>query len=234
VAEAHLHGQTSSGPRRPTLSTEAAAGAVSQPLRGADARSAQAARHVARRRQAQPNGWWGMVLFLCAETTLFGGLIATYFYLDFGTGRWPPPGVSRPSVLAPLILTAILLSTSVPMALAARSAQAGARRWCALAVALAVVVQCGYVAYQLHLFVGEVHRFPPQGSAYASIYFTLLATHDAHVILGILFNAGLLLWLASAELTNYRLTGVRAVALYWHVVNALAVAVVLTGLSPSL
>jgi heme/copper-type cytochrome/quinol oxidase subunit 3 len=36
------------------------------------------------------------------------------------------------------------------------------------------------------------------------------------------------------RLNNYRLIGLRATALYWHVVNALAVAVVLTQLSPSL
>jgi hypothetical protein len=35
-------------------------------------------------------------------------------------------------------------------------------------------------------------------------------------------------------LTNYWLIGVRGIALYWYVVNAIAVLVVLTQLSPSL
>ncbi len=38
----------------------------------------------------KPSGWWGMALFLCAEATLFGILIATYFYLDFDARSWPP------------------------------------------------------------------------------------------------------------------------------------------------
>jgi heme/copper-type cytochrome/quinol oxidase subunit 3 len=44
-------------------------------------------------------------------------------------------------------------------------------------------------------------------------------------------------WLISrvcGRVTLYRLTGVEAAALYWHFVNALAVAVVLVVVSPSL
>ncbi len=67
--------------------------------------TAAAAGRVSRQRQAQPSGWWGMALFLCSEVTLFGTLIATYFYLDFDAPagrrggsrrlasccRWSPP-----------------------------------------------------------------------------------------------------------------------------------------------
>jgi heme/copper-type cytochrome/quinol oxidase subunit 3 len=101
-------------------------------------------------------------------------------------------------------------------------------------LALALFVQCGYLAYQLHQFVAELHTLHPQSSAYASAYFALLGLHHAHVLLGILFNLGLLFWLAISGLSDYRITGVRAVALYWYVVNALAVAVLLTELAPSL
>ena len=188
----------------------------------------------ARQRLAQPNGWWGMLLFLCAESTLFGGLIATYFYLDFSAPRWPPAGIASPATLAPLVLTGALVATSVPIGLAAREATAGVTRTATWLIAFAMAVQCGYVAYQLHLFVHELHQFPPQRSAYASIYFTLLGLHHAHVVLGILLDAGVLLALLTAGLTNYRLTGVRALALYWYVVNAIAVLVVLTQLWPSL
>ena len=33
-----------------------------------------------------PSGWWGMVLLIATEATLFLLLIATYFYLRFKTG----------------------------------------------------------------------------------------------------------------------------------------------------
>lgn len=189
---------------------------------------------TARRRRAWPNGMWAMVLFVCAEATLFGTLIATYFYLNFNASHWPPLGIERPSVGAPAAAATMLVLTSVPIALAARAALAGARRPAVLLLASAMAVQCGYLAWQIVLFSEDLGRFSPQGSAYGSIYFTMLAAHHAHVLLGILFDLSLLWWLLRDGLTNYRLTGVRATALYWHVVNVLAVLVLLTQLSPSL
>ena len=49
----------------------------------------------------QPNGVWGMALFLCSEATLFGTLIGSYFYLRVRRdGSGPRPGSQRPSVAA--------------------------------------------------------------------------------------------------------------------------------------
>src|SRR5690349_6058212 len=44
--------------------------------------------------------WWGNLLLLAIETTMFALLVATYFYLrvvDFD--QWPPPRVDRSPVL---------------------------------------------------------------------------------------------------------------------------------------
>jgi cytochrome o ubiquinol oxidase subunit 3 len=101
-------------------------------------------------------------------------------------------------------------------------------------IAVAALVQCGYLAYQLHQFVAELHTLHPQSGAYASAYFALLGLHHAHVLLGILLDLGLLFWLGLSGLSDYRVTGVRALALYWHVINVIAIAVLLTEISPSL
>ena len=52
------------------------------------------------------------------------------------------------------------------------------------------------------------------------------------VVLGLLINAWLLVRIAGG-LTPYRVTGVRAAALYWYVVAAVGVFVVATQVSPS-
>ena len=54
------------------------------------------------------------------------------------------------------------------------------------------------------------------------------------MVLGILLDAAVLVFLALRGLTNYWLIGVRGLALYWYVVNVLAVFVVFTQLAPSL
>jgi heme/copper-type cytochrome/quinol oxidase subunit 3 len=188
---------------------------------------------VARARRSLPNGWWGMLLLICAEATLFGTLIASYFYLRLQVTTWPPAGIEPPSVTAPLVLTAVLVATTVPMLLAARATRAGrgaAANWLIVA---ATLVQAGYLAVQIVLFLDDLSTLDPRESSYGSVYFTLLGVHHAHVIVGILLNVGLVIRLLGG-LTNYRLIGVRAVALYWCFVNATAILVVLTQLSPAL
>lgn len=213
-------GEEGLSPASLTRSTEADGGA------GAGA--------VARRRRSAPTGVWGMALFLCSEITIFGTLLATYFYLNFDAPRWPPAGIKPPSVTLPLIATGVLILSGIPIWMASRSARAGARARVVGFVLFALAIQCCYLAGQILLFRHDLNDFRPQDTAYGSIYFTILAAHHAHVLLGILLDAVILAYVALRGLTNYWLVAVRGLAIYWYVVIVLAVLVVLTQLSPSL
>jgi cytochrome c oxidase subunit 3 len=188
---------------------------------------------VVTREEQRPNGWWGMLMLIATEASLFGTLIATYFYLRFQTPDWPPYGIADPKLLRPLAFTAILVLTSVPMWVATQAARAGRRGllWANLLGAQALGAL--YLWLQADLLRTNAASFTPRTDAYGSIYYTLQVAHAAHVFAGLLLNGWLLskIW---RRVTVYRLSGVQAVALYWHFVNALAVAVVLTILSPSL
>jgi heme/copper-type cytochrome/quinol oxidase subunit 3 len=127
----------------------------------------------------------------------------------------------------------VLVATSVPVQLASVFAQRGRAAASVFALLVALVVQSGYLAMQIHLYVDDLHRFTPQGSAYGSIYFTLVGAHHAHVLVGILLEAWLLLRLVAGT-TVYRAVGLHATAFYWHAVNVLAIAVTIVQLSPSL
>lgn len=206
---------------------------MSDVTRSVEATNATTVREVARRQRALPNGWWGMALLIATEATLFGTLIATYFYLRFQVVTWPPAGIEPPKVALPLALTGALAATSVPMFLAARAAKAGRAARAASLIVLASVVQAGYLVIQIVLYLDDLSKFSPKDTAYGSIYFTLLMVHHVHVLVGILLS----LWLVSKlvrGLTAYRLTAVRAVSIYWHFVNVAAIFVVFTQLSPSL
>jgi cytochrome c oxidase subunit 3/cytochrome c oxidase subunit I+III len=188
---------------------------------------------VDRSRRAMPSGWWGVLLFICTEATLFGLLIGSYFYLRFYNAHWPPAGIDKPKVALPLVLTAVLVSTAAPLFLAVRSARRGRARAAWLFVLVAVVVQAAYLGVQIHEFTGDLDKMSPKDSSYASVYFTLLGAHHIHVVVGILLE----LWLVAKLLggmTNYRLVALRAIALYWYFVTALAVPVVFTQIYPSL
>jgi heme/copper-type cytochrome/quinol oxidase subunit 3 len=184
-------------------------------------------------REAKPNGWWGMALFVASEATLFGTLIGSYFYLRFNTLQWPPPEVPEPKVALPLILAGVLVATSLPMHAAVEAGRNGRRARAWWLVALALLVQSGYFAMQVHLFADDLPKVDPQASSYGSIYATLLGAGHAHVFVGLLLDLWLLARLATG-LTSYRLVGLRIVAFYWYFVSFVSVAIVLTEISPSL
>ena len=89
---------------------------------------------------------------------------------------------------------------------------------------VALVVQAGYLAYQLQLFTDDLHKAGPSRDAYESVSFTLLGAHHAHVLVGVLLTTWMLGKLVLGP-TGYRLTALRAIALYWHVVNVLGLVV---------
>lgn len=185
------------------------------------------------RRRSQPSGWWGMALFIAGETTFFALMIASYFYLRFQNTHWPPVGVEKPKVALPLILTAILVSTAVPLFFAVRAGRAGrvGRAW--LLVLIAFVVQAGYLGVQIHEFLDELDKISPHASSYASIYFTLIGAHHLHVAAGLVLELWLLGTLIGG-LTNYRMIALRVTALYWYFVAAVGIAVTFTQIYPSL
>jgi heme/copper-type cytochrome/quinol oxidase subunit 3 len=202
-------------------------------MRSMEATSGAAAARVERRRMAMPNGWWGAILFIATEATLFGCLIATYFYLRFNNAHWPPLGVEPPKVALPLILTGVLVSTTIPIFFAGKAARAGNARLAWILFFVALLLQGGYFGVQVHEFLSDLDKMSPHDSAYASIYFTLIGAHHAHVVVGMLIEIWVLAKLLGG-LTNYRLIGVRVAAFYWYFVNFMAVAVVLTQIYPSL
>jgi heme/copper-type cytochrome/quinol oxidase subunit 3 len=184
-------------------------------------------------RRELPAAWWGMAMFVAGETTLFAMMIGTYFFLRFKNVRWPPPGIPEPKVVVPLVLLAVLLVSLVPVQLgylAARTGRLGAARaW----LVLALVAQAGYFTWALVRYRDDLTTFTPQDHAYGSIYYVLLGADHAHVAIGLLFSAWLLMKLVRG-LTRYRRNAFLAIAFYWYAVGAITTVVTLTLISPSL
>jgi heme/copper-type cytochrome/quinol oxidase subunit 3 len=197
-----------------------------------DATTPGRAAAAARARLTAPNGLWGMLLFATGESALFGTLLGTYWYLESRSVQWPPNGIAPPSAGLPLALTGALLLAAIPVVLGARAARRGRRGAAWVLVALAMVVQAGYLAWQIVLYLDDLGRFAPDHTAYGSIYFLLLGADHAHVAVGLLLDLWVLLRLASG-LTRYRVVTVQAVAVYWVFVSGITLLVTLTQVSPS-
>ena len=200
--------------------------------RSTAAGTARTAAQVAQRRRALPNGWWGAALLIATEATLFGTLLASYYYLRFQSVAWPPAGIAPPDKTAPLILTGVLVASAAPMFAAARAAGAGRTRAVWWLVLAALAAQGAYFGLQMHFFLADLDKLSPKATAYGSIYFTLLGVHHAHVAVGLLLDVWLLGRLLRG-LTNYRVIATRVIALYWYFVALVGILVVATQLYPS-
>jgi heme/copper-type cytochrome/quinol oxidase subunit 3 len=166
-------------------------------------------------RGSQPRGWWGTALFVLTEATLLGTIFGTWFFLRYKAPEWPPPGEPRPELWSPLILALALATTSLLMARRSRRA-----------LALAVLIQAGYLGVSLYVYVRDLHDDPPHESAYASIRHLMVGAGHFHVMVGIVVNLFLLAKLADGRITPYRAAGLRGAALYWHFVNVLTLVIV--------
>ena len=167
-----------------------------------------------RARERFPLAWWGVAMVVATEAALFAIMIGSYFYLRFKNVHWPPPGTPEPKVVVPLVLLGVLVLSAWPLS-------RGGRGW----LLLALVVQAGYFAMEVHDYQDDLQRFTPQQHVYGSLYYTLLGASHAHVAVGLLLNV----WL----LVKYRPRAARAIALYWYGVIALTAAVTLTVTSPA-
>ena len=206
--------------------TDYVAGGVPEPLvpHTTQARNGREAALAAGRRRGPSVAMWGMAMLVAAEATLFGTLVGTYYYLRFQSVHWPPLGTPEPRVVVPLIMVALLVTTSLPMQLAANAARRGALWRTRLLLVWALVIQCIYLGWAIHDYLQQLQLSRPQDNAYSSIYYTLLGADHVHVAVGILLVVWLL-WKLVRGLTMYRLNAVQVVAFYWHAVNILTLIV---------
>ncbi len=181
--------------------------------------------------------WWGMVWLIATEATLFGLLIASYFYLRFRSGAlWPPAGIADPELALPLLMTAILWSSSIPVHIADRAIRGGNVR--RLRVGLAAGFLLGAVFLGITVAIEwpeKLREFTPTMNAYGSLYYTITGFHAGHVLVGLGMSAWVQFRAWQGAFDQHRHVSVQNFAMYWHFVDVVWAFVLATiYLSPHL
>jgi heme/copper-type cytochrome/quinol oxidase subunit 3 len=182
-------------------------------------------------------GWWGLVWLIATETMLFGALIASYFYLRFKSGpNWPPGEIMLPKLELPLIMSAILWSSSIPVHLADRGIRAGNIRRLRWGLFAGFILGAVFLGLQLGLEYPEMLKeFTPTENAYGSLFFTITGMHALHVVGGLLFNLWVQIHASRGLYDSHRHLSVQNFAMYWHFVDIVWVVVLASlYLSPHL
>jgi heme/copper-type cytochrome/quinol oxidase subunit 3 len=175
-------------------------------------------------------GWWGMVWLIATEATLFAVLIASYFYLRFQSGPvWPPSGIAKPTLALPLVMSAILLSSSIPVHLADRGIRRGRQGILRAGLLAGFVLGAVFLAMQFGIeYPEKLKEFTPRTNAYGSLFFTITGFHAAHVTVGLLISARTQVRALAGAFDERRHTGVVVFAMYWHFVDVVWVFVLAT------
>jgi cytochrome c oxidase subunit 3 len=175
---------------------------------------------------------FGMWVFLVTEILFFGGLFLAYTVYRHQYSRAFAEASRHLDITLGTFNTAVLIVSSLTMALAVFSAATGRRK--AIVVFLVATMALGAVflgvkaveyshKFHDHLVPGPSFHFPGPDARPAeiffSLYFTMTGLHAAHMIVGIGLLTTLVLQARKGRYTPEYHTPVEVSGLYWHFVD---------------
>jgi cytochrome c oxidase subunit III len=167
--------------------------------------------------------WWGNLLLLIIETTMFAILVAAYFYVrivDFK--QWPPPLVDvHPPIFNPVPKTTVatwnlvlLLLSVIPMAVVDYACLK--RRVQIVRIGMVICIAAGLLSIALRFFEFGALHFRWDSNAYGSVTWTILGMHLLHLITGTIENSLMAAWLFTHGMDDKHARDVRIGAVYWY------------------
>jgi cytochrome c oxidase subunit 1 len=173
-------------------------------------------------------GVWG---FLGSECVFFASLISTYLVYKGRSPSGPQPHdhAGVPGILnipVTSLSTFDLLMSSFSMVLAVAAIQQGdlraTRRWLALTIAGGVI----FLGFQAYEFTEFVHRgLGLTTNLFANTFYVMVGFHGAHVSVGVLWLAVLLVLVMRGRVGPGQAVLVDIAGLYWHFVDVVWIAI---------
>jgi len=194
--------------------------------------------HFADMEQQQETSTFGMWMFLLTEIMFFGGLFCAYLVYRASYYQAFVEGSQKMNIWLGATNTAVLICSSLTMALGVRAAQTGKKKLMVVLLLITILFGLGFLGikgveyhehWENHEFPGPNFHFqtidkqppvdPQHTEIYFSLYWAMTGLHALHMVIGV----GLVTWiilagLAGAYTTAY-FTPVEIVGLYWHFVD---------------
>jgi cytochrome c oxidase subunit 3 len=182
--------------------------------------------------QQREAGRLGMWVFISTEILLFGGLFLSYtVYSALYPGAFSI-GSEQTDFWLGTSNTAVLLVSSLTMALAVHAAQEGKRR--SLAVFLLITMALGvsflgikfyeyYLDYGKHLIPGLNFTYksgePPAVQLFFLMYFFMTGLHAVHMTIGISLLGVMTLLALKKRISEHHFAPIEIAGLYWHLID---------------
>jgi cytochrome c oxidase subunit 3 len=174
----------------------------------------------------------GMWVFLVTEVLFYGGLFATYAVYRLSYPAACAAASHELDVTLGAINTAVLITSSLTMALAVHAAQTGARKLLMVLLVLTMILGAAFLGIKsveyYHKFVehhvpGPAFQFEKEHlhhtQIFFSLYFIMTGLHALHMVIGLGIML-VMLWLAwRGTITPEYYSPVEVSGLYWHFVD---------------
>ncbi|MGO4572630.1 cytochrome c oxidase subunit 3 family protein [Microvirga sp. 2TAF3] len=185
-------------------------------------------RDLTRQRESATFGIW---VFLASELLFFGALLMTYTVYRIENPQAFAAAARETNIWYGTINTAVLLTSSLTMAVAAQGAERGWRRlavWCLAATAglgLAFGILKGFeYAEDIRKSLVPGPNFALHDAAaqlFFALYWTMTGLHAIHLTIGIALVGRLCLLGALGRIVLRGNPQVEVTALYWHLIDVI-------------
>lgn len=181
----------------------------------------------------------GMWVFLATEVLFFGGLFAAYAVYRFTY----PAGFAEASRHLNLLLgsinTALLLCSSLTVALGVHAIQSGRNRALKYYLAMTMALGLAFLVIKGVEYAGEIREgfMPGESFSYKSpapdrfastevelyfvLYFTMTLLHAVHMLIGLCVFFVLYIGAARGRYTSQNCGAIEWAGLYWHFVDVI-------------
>ena len=190
------------------------------------------AHHFDSLEQQREAGTLGMWVFLVTEVLFFGGLFTVYAVYR----GWYPDAFAAASHELDITLgatnTAVLITSSLTMALAVHAAQTGQRRLVMMFLVLTMTLGLIFLGiksveyyhkYVEHHIPGPGFEFEKEYLRHAqlffSLYFIMTGLHALHMVIGFGIMLWMLWWTWRGVITAEYYSPIEISGLYWHFVD---------------
>ena len=168
----------------------------------------------------------GMACLIIAESAIFGMFIAAYVFYMGKSLSGPTPAILSP----PIFNTVCLLASSLTIVFAERAIVRGKMRRFSIFLIVTILLgvkflvgtarEWGDLIYNQHLTIST--------NLFGTTFYSLVGLHATHVILGLMMLSILLIFTLTGRVNEGHSERIKVLAMYWHFVDWVWVAVFTT------
>jgi cytochrome c oxidase subunit I+III len=146
------------------------------------------------------HGWWGVVVLLIVNASIFASFVYSWFYLAYMADAWPPPGMHIEGGGFDVASGAAGLASAVLAILASRLLAGGKSRWFIATIILGMAALVGALVVQCVAARGA----DPALHAFGATSWALLCWQGVNVALCVLMGGWVLARLVAGKLDAVR------------------------------